>query len=60
MLIGDAAILSFGVAWLTVGAGLPLTKALAVGFYPFMLSALVKEALGVAMIRGGWTTVQRF
>jgi len=59
MLIGDAAILSLGVAWLAVGAGLPLAKALAVGFYPFVLSALVKEALGAAMIRGGWTTVQR-
>ena len=66
MLIGDLVILSLGVAWLTVGAtllsGAPsmgLAKAMAVGFYPFILGALVKEALGAAIIRGSWGTIQR-
>lgn len=59
MLLGDLAILSLGVAWLSVAAGLPIAKAMAVGFYPFVLSGLVKEALGAAIIRGSWSTIQR-
>jgi biotin transport system substrate-specific component len=64
MLLGDLAIL--GVAWLTLGGmlllgtlALSLAKAMAVGFYPFVLSGLVKEALGAAIIRGSWSTIRR-
>jgi len=59
MLIGDFVILSLGVAWLSVGAGIVsgsagigLAKALQVGFYPFVLGAVVKEAFGAAVVRG--------
>jgi biotin transport system substrate-specific component len=59
MLLGDLAILSLGVAWLSAGPlSMGIAKALAVGFYPFVLSALVKEALGAAIIRGSWSTLQ--
>jgi hypothetical protein len=48
-----------GAALLPGAPTLSLAKAMAVGFYPFVLSALVKEALGAAMIRGSWSAVQR-
>ncbi len=59
MLLDDLAILSLGVGWRTAGVGLPLAKAMAVGFYPFILSGLVKEALGAAIIRGSLSTIER-
>ena len=59
MLLGDAVILSLGTAWLAFGAGLGLAKALAVGLYPFLLAALLKEALGAALVRGAWTLVRK-
>lgn len=60
MLLGDLAILSLGVAWLGFGAAsMGLAKAMAVGFYPFILGGIVKEALGAAIIRGSWTPLRR-
>ena len=59
MLLGDAVILSLGTAWLAFGNGLGLAKALAVGLYPFLLAALLKEALGAALVRGAWTLVRK-
>jgi biotin transport system substrate-specific component len=66
MLLGDLAILSLGVCWLAIGgllvAGSPalaFSKALQVGFYPFVLGSLVKEALGATLIRGTWGTLKR-
>lgn len=66
MLLGDAVILSLGTAWLAWGAALPssasgmgFAKALEFGLYPFLLGALVKEALGAAVIRGAWTMVRK-
>lgn len=62
MLAGDIAIFICGVAWLawfavlpSAEAGIGLAKALTLGFYPFLLGALVKECLGAALIRGTWT-----
>ncbi len=62
MMLGDLAIFAFGAGWLAYGAtlasapeGLGLAKALSVGVYPFLLGALVKEALGAATIVGIWS-----
>jgi len=52
MFMGDAAIIGLGVAWLTFGSpGLGLDKALAVGLYPFLLGALLKQVLAATLIR---------
>jgi biotin transport system substrate-specific component len=52
MLLGDAAIIGLGVAWLAFGnPGLGLDKALAVGLYPFLLGALLKQVLTATLIR---------
>jgi biotin transport system substrate-specific component len=66
MVLGDAIILTCGSLWLASfavmasgTAGIGLAKALEVGVYPFLLSAAVKEALGVAIITGAWTLVPR-
>lgn len=66
MVLGDAVVLALGTAWLAYGAtladgatGMGLDKALAAGLYPFLLGALVKEALGAAVIRGAWSFAER-
>lgn len=66
MMIGDVALFACGAGWLAYGAVLPnapeglgLAKALSVGVYPFLLGALVKEALGAATIVGIWTLAQQ-
>jgi biotin transport system substrate-specific component len=59
MMLGDAVILACGTGWLAFGVGMGLDKALQVGLYPFLLAALLKEALGAALIRSAWTLVRR-
>lgn len=66
MLLGDVVILSCGTAWLAWVASLPsspsgvgLARALQLGVYPFLLGALVKEALGAALVRGAWGLVRK-
>jgi biotin transport system substrate-specific component len=57
MLAGDLTILGLGVSWLSWGGmlltsspSIGLSKAMTLGFYPFILSALLKELLGAAII----------
>jgi biotin transport system substrate-specific component len=66
MVLGDAVLLGLGVSWLAWGSALlpgapmlGLGKALTVGLYPFVLAALLKEALGAAMIRGASALLSR-
>jgi biotin transport system substrate-specific component len=66
MVLGDAILLGLGVSWLAWGGSLlsvapmlGLGKALAVGLYPFVLAALLKEALGAAIIRGASAALSR-
>lgn len=65
MMLGDAAVFVLGAGWLALGAtmasgaiGVGFAKALSVGVYPFLIGALVKEALAASFIRGVWTLVQ--
>lgn len=51
MVLGDVAIIGLGVGWLAFGTpSLGLDKALALGLYPFLLGAVFKELLAVALI----------
>jgi len=60
MLLGDVAILGLGTAWLAFGGpGFGLDKALAVGLYPFLPGAIVKELFGAALIRATSTSLRR-
>lgn len=60
MFLGDAAIIGLGVLWLAFGGpALGLDKALAVGLAPFVLSALLKEVLGAALIRATSSALER-
>lgn len=49
MLLANALCLVLGTAWLATLLG--LERALMAGFYPFLLGALVKSALGACLLR---------
>jgi biotin transport system substrate-specific component len=57
MLVGNALILLMGWAWLTLLIG--GEKALWAGVAPFVLGAIVKSALGAAILKAMKATVQR-
>jgi biotin transport system substrate-specific component len=50
MALGHIVILGFGFAWLAFGVGLGVGKAWAVGVVPFLAGALIKTALGAALL----------
>jgi biotin transport system substrate-specific component len=50
MAIGHFVILSMGWAWLAFGVGLGVGKALIVGVTPFLVGALLKNAIGALLI----------
>ena len=56
---GSGALIAVPIGWLAFGVGMGLDKALQVGLYPFLLAALLKEALGAALIRSAWTLVRK-
>lgn len=58
MTLGTAVILAFGVAWLAYLIG--FDKALTFGLYPFLWGAVLKIALGTAIVPMAWTAVRRF
>ncbi|MGE3869461.1 MAG: biotin transporter BioY [Pseudorhodoplanes sp.] len=53
-----------GVTWLALFAALPtqtglgFSKALAAGYYPFILGDLIKITLAAALVRAGWRFVE--
>ena len=55
MTIGTAVIFAGGVAWLSTFTG--VEKALVVGMYPFLVGAVVKIALAVAVLPMAWNLV---
>jgi biotin transport system substrate-specific component len=60
MLLGDVLILGLGAGWLAFGApGLGLDKALQAGVAPFLLGAIVKEALGASVVVASWSLVRK-
>lgn len=51
MVLGHAAILAPGVAWLATAIGLGWTQAAAVGLTPFLLGMVLKSALAAACLQ---------
>lgn len=51
MMLGHAAILAPGVAWLTAATGMGWTQAMAVGLTPFLLGMVLKSALAAACLQ---------
>ena len=52
MLLGDAVILTLGVAWLATLIG--LEKAIAAGLLPFLAAEAFKIALAAIILPGAW------
>jgi biotin transport system substrate-specific component len=57
MVVGHATIFAFGVAWLATV--MPLDKAWAVGFLPFVAATLLKTALAAALLQGATSVTRR-
>ena len=55
MTLGTAVIFAGGIAWLSTFTG--VEKALVVGMYPFLVGAVVKIALAVAVLPMAWKLV---
>ena len=51
MMLGHAAILAPGVAWLAAATGMGWTQAMAVGLTPFLLGMVLKSALAAACLQ---------
>ena len=59
MVIGNGVIYLFGVPWLMAALGVDFAKALAFGFYPFLVGDVIKIALAAALLPAGWWLVKR-
>ncbi len=59
MILGTALIFLFGVGWLAVFLG-NLDKAMASGFYPFVVGGFVKVALATLLMPSCWMLLRRF
>ncbi len=57
-LVATAVVFVFGLAWLIPMFG--VSKSIAVGVTPFLLSSAFKIALGGALLPAAWTLVRRF
>lgn len=61
---GSVVTFTCGVTWLAFFASLPtqtglgLSKALAAGYFPFIIGDLIKITLAAALVRAGWTLVE--
>ncbi len=56
-LIGEMVIYAFGLIWLTVYIG-DMSKALVLGFHPFLVGDAIKVALAVLLLPGAWKLVR--
>ncbi len=56
-LVGEIVIYTFGVTWLTVYVG-DLSKALVLGFHPFLVGDAIKIALAVLLLPAAWKLVR--
>jgi biotin transport system substrate-specific component len=66
MTLAHALIFAIGFAWLAFfaqltngGTGIGMSKAFAVGVWPFMVGTVVKVALATALVAAGWQVVKR-
>jgi biotin transport system substrate-specific component len=54
MLLGEIVIFFCGVVWLSVALGVPGSKALELGLYPFVLGELVKLLVAAGILPAAW------
>jgi biotin transport system substrate-specific component len=57
MVVGNTAIYTCGVTWLTAVVGLDLSKALLVGVVPFLVGDLLKIAVAAGVLPTAWRMV---
>ncbi|MGW2488815.1 biotin transporter BioY [Streptomyces sp. NPDC001606] len=54
MILGEAVIYAVGVPYLAVAAGLPLSRAVALGLTPYLLGDALKAALAMGALPAAW------
>ena len=59
MLAGNAVIYAFGLPWLAVFTGGPVSKVLLLGLYPFIPGDLIKIALVSMVLPSAWSLISR-
>jgi biotin transport system substrate-specific component len=59
MLLGNMVVYAFGLPWLAVMVGGPISKVLALGFTPFLPGDLYKLALASALLPTAWAWIGR-
>jgi biotin transport system substrate-specific component len=57
MLLGEAAIYAFGLAWLA--RFVPASQLLALGLFPFLIGDAIKLAMAAAVLPAGWRLSHR-
>ncbi len=56
-LLGEMIIYTFGLIWLAIYVG-DMSRALALGFHPFLVGDAIKIALAVILLPGAWRLVR--
>lgn len=59
MVLGNLVIYAFGVPWLMASIDVPLSEALSLGVYPFLIGDLLKILLAAGLLPAAWKLVQR-
>lgn len=59
MVLGNLIIYAFGVPWLMASVDVPLSEALRLGVYPFVIGDAIKIALAAGLLPLAWRLVKR-
>ncbi|HYH28227.1 MAG TPA: biotin transporter BioY [Actinomycetota bacterium] len=59
MLLGTIVIYAFGVPWLAASIDVPVSEALELGMYPFVIGDVLKLLLAAVVFPGVWKLVRR-
>ena len=59
MVLGNLVIYAFGVPWLMASVDVPLSEALRLGVYPFLIGDAIKIALAAGVLPLAWRLVKR-
>ncbi|MFJ8582239.1 biotin transporter BioY [Micromonospora sp. NPDC093277] len=59
MAAGNALIYLVGVPWLAVAMGVSLSRALALGFVPYLIGDVLKAVLAAGLLPGAWRLLRR-
>lgn len=57
--LGSLTIHAGGLFWQVFGLNLPMDRALALGFYPFLIGDAIKATLVALLVPAGWMIVER-